>query len=65
VPIKKEFIHGGMKLIHPSGKITITDLKNLRYLKEQQERTLTFIQEQIAETDKNIKEVEKITGGAV
>ena len=58
--IKKEFITKGMKLTHPSGAVTITELEDLRKHKAHQIRALAFLQQQIDQTDEYIKEIEAL-----
>lgn len=57
MPIEKEFIHAGMRIKHPSGVTVTHALEDLQKLKEFNQRSIAFFQEQNKLIDADIARV--------
>jgi hypothetical protein len=60
MPIKKEYIHSGMRLTHPSGVTTTAQLQALKELKVYNQNLLSFLQGQVTQLEKDIAEIEAL-----
>ena len=56
--LKKEYIHGGMRIKHPSGVVVVHKKADLLRLKEHTQRSITFLQDQERMIDEDIAAVD-------
>ena len=58
MPMKRQVIHAGIRIKHPSGVTTTTALENLRNHRAATQEMIKFMQEQLRMIDDDIARVE-------